>query len=280
MRIDYRTLARDSTSRAKGLLATGIDDQLRYVALELRFAMEALTYDRAQAYAAEIPPEEMATWQPDKVMKVLLEIEPAADSSYTLRIGREPYPGGTPAEMHTLGTDTVFSLANLRKHYHAVGSMLHTPTMHQMEQAMPLDTAKLRARLEAIAQDLTKSLASQIRNSTFGDFAKHTCQRCAKPIRKRLPTGQQSMVASCFSCGAQYEVSLLDGRKTWWEPATRQAKCPTENCSGEFVFWADEIKPGAHWSCSECKKPYRIELGISLDTAVQGNKSEDVPSQR
>lgn len=101
----YRTLARQATDRAKALLATDNDDQLRYAALELRLAMEALTYDRAQAYAREIPPEELATWRPDKVMRVLLEIEPTADRSYTLRIGEEPYPGGTPEKMHTLGTD-------------------------------------------------------------------------------------------------------------------------------------------------------------------------------
>lgn len=77
MKFDYRSVARQATERAKSLLATANDDQLRYAALELRFAMEALTYDRAQAYAKEIPPEEMATWQPDKVMKVLLEIDRA-----------------------------------------------------------------------------------------------------------------------------------------------------------------------------------------------------------
>lgn len=268
-KVPFRQLASEATDRAKALLATGMDDQLRYAALELRFAMEALTYDRAQSYAKEIPPEEMATWQPDKVMKVLLEIEPTADSSYTLRIGEEPYPGGTPAKMHTLGTDTVFSLADLKKHYHAVGSVLHTPTMRQMEQAKPLDTAKLRTRLEAIAQDLTKSLDSPIRNATFGNFASLACQRCTKPIRKRLPTGQRSVDATCFSCGAQYQVSLLEEGNVGWEPMTRQAKCPTENCSGNFVFWLDEVKPGAHWSCSECKKPYRIELGISPDTDIE-----------
>lgn len=266
MKLQYLSRAREATDRAKALLATGVDDQLRYAALELRFAMEALTYDRAQAYAKEIPPEEMATWQPDKVMKVLLEIEPTADRSYTLRIGEEPYPGGTPTKMHTLGSDTVFSLAELRKHYHAVGSVLHTPTMQQMEQAKPFDAAKLRMRLEAITQALTKSLESPIRNFTFGNFASLPCKRCGKSIRKRLPTGRQPIEAKCFSCGAPYRVSLLDDGAVWWEPLTSQAKCPTESCSGKFVFWLDEVKPGAYWSCSECKKPYRLELGISPDT--------------
>lgn len=263
MKVQYRSLARQATERAKTLLANGADDQLRYAALELRFAMEALTYDRAQAYAKEIPPEELSIWQPDKVMRMLLEIEPTADSSYTLRIGEEPYPGGTPQEMHTMGADTVFSLADLQKHYHAVGSVLHMPTMQQVEKAKLLDVVKLRARLEVIAQDLTKSLDSPIWNSTFGSFASLECGRCSKPIRKRIPTGTESVAAKCFSCGAQYQVSLLEDKKIWWEPQTREAKCSTRGCQGNFVFWLDEIKPGAHWSCSECHKRFRIELGIS-----------------
>lgn len=268
MKVNYRACARGATDRAKALLAAGDDDQLRYAALELRFAMEALTYDRAQAYAKEIPPEEMATWQADKVMKVLLEIEPTADSSYTLSIGKEPYPGGTPTKMHALGCDTVFSLAELKKHYHAVGAALHTPTMQQMEQAKHLNVAKLRQRLEEIAQALTKSLDSPIRNFTFGRFASIDCGRCGKSIRRRFPTDQQAVEAKCFSCGSTYRISLTEAGKVWWEPVTCEAKCPTENCSANFVFWMDEVKPGACWSCSECKMPYRMELGISPDKAA------------
>lgn len=269
MKVDYRARARGATDRARALLVTGVDDQLRYAALELRFAMEALTYDRAQAYAKEIPPEEMATWQPDKVMKVLLEIEPTADSSYTLSIGEEPYPGGTPTKMSALGCDTVFSLAELKNHYHALGAVLHTPTMQQIEQARHLDFAKLRIRLEAIAQALTKSLDSPIRNFTLGRFASLVCERCGKSIRKRLPGDQQVTEAKCFSCGAPYRISLLEAGKVQWEPVIREAKCPSEKCSGNFVFWVDEIKPGAHWSCSDCKISWRIELGIFPDKPAE-----------
>ena len=257
----YRTQARVAIGRAEALLAAGGNDQLRYAALELRFAMEALTYDRAQAYAKEIPPEEMATWQPEKVMKVLLEIEPTADRSYTLRVGVEPCPGGTPERMHTVGTDTVFGLADLKKHYHAVGSVLHTPTMQQMEQAKPLDIAKLRARLQTIAQDLTESLDSPVRNATLGSFAIMTCQRCTKTIRKRLPIGQESVVATCFSCGASYQVSLLGDGKVWWEPQLGEIACATEGCNEVIEIWRDEIKEGARLACKQCHKKYRIVYG-------------------
>ena len=74
MDMNYRNEARLRRDAAKHELATGDDTRLRYAALELRMSMEALTYDRALAFKAEFPPNEYETWQPKKVMFVLLEI--------------------------------------------------------------------------------------------------------------------------------------------------------------------------------------------------------------
>jgi hypothetical protein len=57
------------------------DDRLRYAALELRFAMEAVTYDRALAFRDEISPEEYKTWQPRKLMQILHDIDPTVGKS-------------------------------------------------------------------------------------------------------------------------------------------------------------------------------------------------------
>ena len=42
------------------------DERPPYAVLELRFAMEAITYDRAQAFKDDLPFEEYSTWQPRK----------------------------------------------------------------------------------------------------------------------------------------------------------------------------------------------------------------------
>jgi CHAD domain-containing protein len=68
---DFRDRARMSLKRAKSELESHDPHRLRYAVLELRDAMEALTYDRLRAYRAEIPPEEYATWQPRKVVAML-----------------------------------------------------------------------------------------------------------------------------------------------------------------------------------------------------------------
>lgn len=269
----YLGMSWSATERAKALLAGGEDDQLRYAALELRLAMEALTYDRAQAYAKEIPPEQMKTWQPDKVMKVLLEIEPTADSSYTLSVGEEPFTGGVPEKMQVLGTDTVFGLADLRKHYHAVGSVLHTPTMGQLEEGKPQDMGKLRQRLEAIASDLTKSLNSPVRNFTMGNFSNMDCQRCGNPIRKRMPHGQAVVEAKCFSCGAEYQVSLREDGKVYWDAHVEEKVCASPGCGESLLIWRDKIKVGTWWTCKGCNRKYGIGYAIVPMSSPDGGAS-------
>lgn len=258
----YFHLARHATARAKDLLDSAEDDKLRYAALELRLAMEALTYDRARVYAEEIPPEEMGTWQPDKVMRLLLEIEPSADSSYTVSFGKEPYPGGTPEKMHVLGTETVFSLAKLRKHYHAVGSLLHMPTMAQVEGDQWPNLATWRERLNAIAEELTKSLNSSVRNFAPGNFNTFPCRRCKKPIRKRVPHDKKTTAAVCFSCGAPYRLEIEDDGEVWWKPEVDKVSCKTAGCDHAFALWHDQIKAGKGWACPKCSKKYRIVYGV------------------
>jgi hypothetical protein len=52
---DFRHMARQSLARAKAELAANDSSRFRYAALELRDAMEALTYDRALAFQDDIP---------------------------------------------------------------------------------------------------------------------------------------------------------------------------------------------------------------------------------
>ena len=74
---DYRNDAKRRLVRAKNELASADDARLIYATLELRMAIESITYDRALAYKKEFPPREYETWQPKKVMAELLDIDPS-----------------------------------------------------------------------------------------------------------------------------------------------------------------------------------------------------------
>lgn len=120
--MNYRNEARKYLKRSKEELDTGDNERLKYAALELRMAMEALTYDRAFAYKDEFPPDEYETWQPIKVMSVLLEIDPTTDKNSSIAFGLEERPGVPASVMQSLGEEKVLNMATLKSHYSALGS--------------------------------------------------------------------------------------------------------------------------------------------------------------
>lgn len=262
--MNLRHEARQALVRATAELACQDDFRIRYAALELRLAMEALTYDRAQAYRREIPPEEYETWQPRKVLGMLLEIDPDADRNSTLRLGVESEYGETPREMPIFGTETVLNLKTLKKHYDALGSYLHMPIGKQFASGNSPDFDKARRRCEEIAAMLDAVLTSSAFNVTLGNFAEIECARCGKPVRKRLVSGKNSVDASCFHCGAGYAIHNEgegDGQ-VQWEPQHQQFPCPTEGCDEKVLIWRDEFEVGTGWTCPACGRGWVICHGV------------------
>lgn len=111
MKYQFRQTAREALARANAELAGGEDHRVRYAALELRLAMEALAYDRAQLYKEERPPSESSTWQPGKLIKVLIEIEPHANTNSRLRFKEEASQNTPEGDWHFLGEDVVIPTA-------------------------------------------------------------------------------------------------------------------------------------------------------------------------
>lgn len=262
---NFRHDARQALARAKAELGSGEADRLKYAALELRFTMEALTYDRAQAFADELPPTEYDTWQPKKLMQALLEISPDADKDSALSYGVEQEYGVPAPIMQSLGSEKVLNLAMLKKHYDALGSHLHMPTIKQFQAGKGPDAAKLRKRCEEIANFVADVLASPVFNITFGNFAKMPCAECGALIRKRLPQNFTSLEAKCFECQASYTLEPSDQDGVLWKPHQEKVSCVKPGCGAMVVFWRHELVPGRFWVCRACSSKNRICLGIDLE---------------
>ena len=220
--MNYRNDARKYVKRCEGELDSGHDERLKYAALELRMAMEALTYDRALAYKDEFPPAEYETWQPRKVMSVLLDIDPTADMDTSLAFGEEGGYGVPAPVMRPLGSEKVLNMATLRKHYDALGSYLHVQSMKQLRAGKSLDFGKIRSRCEEIAEFIKVVLSSPVFNITLGSFSTFNCIECGKPIRKRLPQGQSEVRAECYECHASYTLDGKVNGHIQWKPHHRR----------------------------------------------------------
>jgi len=258
----YRNTAGRLVDRAKAELASGDDNRLKYAALELRMAMEALTYDRALAYKDEFPEAEYDTWQPKKVLLVLLEIDANADSDSSFAFGKQPSKGERPGDMQSLGTEIVLNMATVKKHYDALGSYLHLQTVRQAKTGVKPDYGKVRNRCQDIVGYLDKVLSSPIWNITMGQFASFPCD-CGVRVRRRLSLGATTVLAVC-ECGAEYDVEDIGEGKIRAKPRQQEAVCPVQECG--IATWVPShlIKPGTWWKCNGCGTHIAISLGLSV----------------
>jgi hypothetical protein len=267
----YRNDARVAQKRARIELDSGDDRRIKYAALELREAMESLTYDRSAAYKEELPPIVYETWQPRKVMELLLEVDPSADKDSSLAFGLQETPGVAATVMRSLGSEKVLNLKQLKKHYDALGSFLHVPTLKQ-SLAGPIDHAKRRERCEQISKYIEGVLASPIWNSTLGTFAEVECENCGETIRKRLPRGTEQLSAECFGCHATYTVTDAGPDKTYWQLNMVDVECANPNCCEVIHILHHEFKEGSTWTCKECGGRNLIALGVAFTPLMKSEQ--------
>lgn len=263
----FRHLARESVGRARAELASGDRARLKFAALELRMAIESVTYERAQSYRDEIPQAEYRTWQPKKVMQLLIDIEPHADKGSSIAYGVEEVPGVAAKEMTSLGAEQVFGLRAIKAHYDALGSYLHMPTLKQLEDVGEPDLAKLHDRCLTIVGLLDGVLSSPVFNVNFGTFSSIECMNpdCGKTVRRRIPTGQSSLSAACLDCGMDYKLSVDPDGQCVWRPVLEEVPCPGPSCEVVFKVSPGELKPGRRLACHKCEGRFMIGLALFSD---------------
>lgn len=270
---NYRNEARKYLRWAKAELASEDDHRLRYAALDLRFAIEALTYDRATAYEAELPPSEYETWQPRKLMTVLLKIDPQADKNSALAVGLEDTYGEPPAVTTPLGEEFVFNLALVKTHYDALASYLHVPSLKQAKDGPP-SLAKLRHRCDEVVTFIEKAIASPIWNLTFGIFSKIQCQYCGAVVRKRIPHGEDKVSATCFECSATYTITDASDGKMEWHLEYEEVRCGNHSCDHVILIPKGKLGLGAAWECPACKGRNSLSLCVAFEGhAADGDKA-------
>lgn len=270
--IGYRDRARRALVRARRELHSSDDERLPYAVLELRFAMEAITYDRAQAFKEELPYEEYSTWQPRKVVAVLAAIDPSIMKTSTLSIGLEDQPGVPSANMKPLGTEFVLTAEDIKDHYDALGSGLHIPTMAQFQNGKLPDPGKLRARCDEVVSVIERVLSSQVYNSDFKISIQIDCFRCNEKIRRRMPPGTKSLKVTCFECKAEYVVTEDPDNQVKWSPVAHEVPCGNKDCKAKVALWPDQLKPGANWKCEECGWSSVVQLTVAVLDKEKGSR--------
>jgi hypothetical protein len=260
--MNYRAAAKQSLERALQEMESTDTNRLRYAALELRMALEALVYERANNYATDASWKKLSKWQPKKLLRLLLEIDPSADKDAIISIG-EPGQEGQPASiMHWLGRERVLKLEEIDTYYDRLGSYLHTPTKAQVGAGAPESSEKILAKCKELAAILQDVFTSQIFNSDFKISCEIKCVRCGAKVYGRLPPSREESIATCLECEAQYRVKSLSDEQAEWQPITQPLQCSNKECMEEARIFQQDIKPGICWKCEKCGQQSRIVLGI------------------
>lgn len=250
---NYREIARAALNRAKAELDSSDEFRLRYAALELRMALEALVYERAQLYSVELNNKKLNTWQPSKLLNLLLEVDPHADKSPTISIGKEPSKG-VPADyedMIELGTDRKLSLKEIKQYYDSIGFYLHTPTIEQAEK-LQTKIEGFRAKCNEVYKIIEEVLSSKIFNTNLKYATAFECMDCGENIIRRINPSSTDFVATCIKCEATYVVTKREDGSFGWKAITHEVECANPDCNEISLILDRDLRIGAQCKCKAC----------------------------
>ena len=201
---------RTHVASARTLLASADDSVLAYAALELRMAMEAITYDKLRAYADRLPSEALARWQPPQAMKALLEFEPHAAAEGAVAVARQAADGTAATKRHMLGQKRSFDLTWLRTSYNKLGSLLHLPAPRRANKANEAESlSKTREMLMSILAEVDRVAGATLEGG-IARVVYFNCDVCEQLVFCNEEAVRSTKRAVCLeeSCSAEHFVKI------------------------------------------------------------------------
>jgi len=265
--VDYRGLAEKHIQSADDHIKKNDTAYLRYAALELRLAMEIITYERVIAYKKDFPIEGYEKWQPRHLMKELIKIDPQTDQNSALYIGEEEIYGQGSNDMSFIGEENVLGIDLLKKHYDALGSYVHHLSPKKLVAGEIFESNKLKKRCEFLIEELNKVINSSMRNIISGVYINHSCQKCETKMRLRIDrithSEHDSIIINCWNndCNASYKISKSSEKEVSIINDQMKIICLNLDCKAENFLWKRSVKLGNGWVCDDCEQPHKFSIG-------------------
>lgn len=273
MSLHYRFVAKERLKKAVALLEANDEDKLRYACLELRQSLEALAYELLTGYLKEVPLKALVTWQPDKVMKELLRIDPRADKTARLRMRQEGRDGAPDGPWSEMGEDRRIEARRLAKAYHQLGSFLHVPTIKQAQSGEPFDDTAAREKAAEIKDEIAYVLDTQIWNANFSVSVTFECSLCEAPIKRRVSVIETGDDVECGNCGQQFQTEKQADNSYLFIPTCFTWNCA--ECGALQELEQGKAKEGMDLSCPQCND--RVKLSLVSRWNVVREKKPDAP---
>ena len=247
-KINFRQRAREHFQAAAKLMETGDDSLLPPVALRLRMAIECLAYELLQSHQDEVDDGTMETWQPGRLIKELKEIDSGIESDRSISIGVEDVPGEPARKMLSLGTDGRLTASWISKHWNALGSHLHEPTIKQHNDGKVFNAVSARAKICNISGEIDRVLASTLFATNIKVKISVNCE-CGFTIHRREELLKRDGQVVCARCKTIWGAE--ESGKEWrFVKLYHDFRCP--KCNEKNKFPAKELNDQSAFTCSEC----------------------------
>jgi DNA-directed RNA polymerase subunit RPC12/RpoP len=238
--------------RAQNILSSGDDNVLRYACLELRFCIEAITYEKLNAYSNYVPSKVFEKWQPNHALKMLLQFEPDADENFSLYVSPESEPGKPTGNWINLGEHRTFRLGWLTKSYNRLGSYLHLRQKSVLPSEKNEELNAMRSALQEIASELGSIVNCDLIAPTLSLRIQFKCQVCDQLSLTNVDVLRQTGHAICINphCGAEYHA-VEDANGSWkFKLLAIEFKCL--NCGQSNWLENRRVDIGTKFKCRSC----------------------------
>jgi transcription elongation factor Elf1 len=241
----------DNLDRAKKLFSTGDRPSLIYAAIELRMAIERLVAEKINIYVKKYGAKLLrAYWQPNKALKVLTQLEPLSDKSYTIKIGKEDANGTVPGNMNLLGKHEALSAKWVTKHYNKLGSFVHL-------QGKDTNISDLKSGIEQIILEVQRAESSTI-ITNFGETVSFSCMVCEEKVVTCAEALPQISEIHCLNVKCNTTFEAFNDSEGNWQFKARLAEFTCPNCEVKTPVLENELKVGVRLNCDECGERFKI----------------------
>jgi hypothetical protein len=235
---------------AKNLIEKKDAYSLRHACLELRMAIELHVYIKLNFYSRRHGTKLIyKKWQPNKALKILCQLEPRADKSYTLHIAKEVAPNTAGTDFKKIGTHEALSVSWLNKHYNKLGSYLHLSNT-SAEEPKP-DTEYIKTIIQKLELVEKNALLSN-----FSKVIDFNCLKCETKItccEDALPS--EEIFCPNDECNGCYSA---ENNGDEWKFFFNGSNFPCPECNFINFIVTTDIELNANLQCFSCKTQYKI----------------------
>ncbi|KAB2720814.1 hypothetical protein F9K73_12885 [Brucella intermedia] len=244
----YRELAHQHLRQSTILAHQNNANAYRYACLELRMAIEAITYSLVTIYRSELDLSALRKWQPAKILKELLNIDPNVENPPRISI-QNPADGKWNNLFHD---EYRLSGKWLNKTHNTLSSFLHV----QINRDTDENSDKLmKIKFDEYHKDIERALASPSWNIIVREEAWTYLCECGNTIVRRKNLVRDGDLFRCSECPRQYDSVTENGKL---KLKLRRIVWTCNFCEAENAFPEHQLAERYLAKCRRCSEPAQI----------------------